>query len=342
MRYSVVPYKKSEITKLEDAWRILERGKEMTYFQSFDWNFMINRALPDDTYFYETRYVAVKSDDKIVLIAPLFIVKHRFKLIHEPLVQIADTTGWTDYRNFIYQNLDMKMIRILFSYLKTQYGNIPLSVSCIKQDTAFYKCLCNHNVVGDVKGICVECNLPDTNENYTTRIRKSVRQNLRTAINRMNRNEISYHIELDDKNIDRQQCAAIRDKRAKEKAEKVGWRKSVKRWIKRVLLYMPFNKYMPLFDDRNAKVMSICNGDEIMAFFNYGYDKVHREVVVMAAGVNKQYEWYSPGMVLMHEFIMNSIKEKNILKVDFTRGNEKYKYDLGGTEHYISSVTVNL
>ena len=32
------------------------------------------------------------------------------------------------------------------------------------------------------------------------------------------------------------------------------------------------------------------------------------------------------------QFLMN--KENGYTKIDFTRGNEKYKYVLGGVEHY--------
>jgi len=55
----------------------------------------------------------------------------------------------------------------------------------------------------------------------------------------------------------------------------------------------------------------------------------------MAVGTNEQYERYSPGILLMYNFIDYIIKNKMYTVLDFTRGNEKYKYSLGGKDHFI-------
>ncbi len=341
--YYIKTYCKNELSQIKTTWCELEKGDDMTYFQSYDWNEMINRTLPEDNDHYETKYVVVQHDDKPCLIAPLFIIKSRYKIIHKPEIHIADSSGWTDYRNFIYEEFDIKAAEMLFEYLKNYVPNTPMYISCIKKDTHLYNYIENKmQIIREIGGICVATRLPKTEVEYEHILSKSVRQNIRTANNRMLKDAINYTITYDDKEVSRDRCVEIRNARAKKKAEKVGLIKSIKRLIKKTLLSIPFEHYIPLQDDANSKVMTIKDGNTIMAFFNYGYDSVHKEIVVMAAGVSQQYEKYSPGMVLMYEFIKDQTKVGQIIKVDFTRGTERYKYYLGGKEHYISSLLIKL
>ena len=55
----------------------------------------------------------------------------------------------------------------------------------------------------------------------------------------------------------------------------------------------------------------------------------------MAVGTDESFARYSPGMLLMLEFIKEQISLKEMNVVDFTRGNEFYKYALGGKDHFI-------
>ena len=62
----------------------------------------------------------------------------------------------------------------------------------------------------------------------------------------------------------------------------------------------------------------------------------------MAAGVNIDYSRYSPGIVSLNAFIKNLIEFDNVDEIDFTRGNEPYKYAVGGTEHFIETISFKI
>lgn len=51
-------------------------------------------------------------------------------------------------------------------------------------------------------------------------------------------------------------------------------------------------------------------------------------LVVMCAGVNPKFARYSPGLLSMYNQIKIFLEEQHLDSIDFTRGNEKYKYDL--------------
>ena len=62
----------------------------------------------------------------------------------------------------------------------------------------------------------------------------------------------------------------------------------------------------------------------------------------MAEGTNNVFAKYSPGVLALYAYVLNLIECKEILLLDFTRGDEKYKYSLGGVNHYIHDVSFNL
>ena len=77
---------------------------------------------------------------------------------------------------------------------------------------------------------------------------------------------------------------------------------------------------------------------KLWAFFNYGYDPDGTCIRVMAAGTNLDFAYYSPGMLLMYNFILKVIQEGKIKEIDFTRGDEKYKFSLGGQQRLIHTI----
>ena len=81
---------------------------------------------------------------------------------------------------------------------------------------------------------------------------------------------------------------------------------------------------------------------DLCAFFNYAYDEPHKRIVIMAAGTDLTFARYSPGMLLMYNFIKQCIQEGSYEEIDFTRGDEKYKFALGGKLHENHSIWFHL
>jgi len=68
--------------------------------------------------------------------------------------------------------------------------------------------------------------------------------------------------------------------------------------------------------------------EPIAAFFNFLY---RNRVLVYNSGFDPAYAIYSPGIALMARIIQQAI-ERRYAVVDFMRGDESYKYDLGGVD----------
>ena len=114
MKYKTEYYNIENFSKLESVWKELEKGEDMTSFQSYHWYQMLNECyVPKDTPNYLSIYAVVKRDNEIVLIAPLWIVKKTFKIVNKKGIYFLGREGWSDYLNFIYKDFDDDAMRFM-------------------------------------------------------------------------------------------------------------------------------------------------------------------------------------------------------------------------------------
>ena len=168
---------------------------------------------------------------------------------------------------------------------------------------------------------------------------KNSRQNIRTAFNRAKTDGVSFVFNFDDNVVDLDEFEKYRNIRLLDKNQShQGVISRLKGFISSKILrrgYYKFPDYNPFTHDGDSKFMTIkSNEGELCAAFNYGLDKEHSQIVLMAVSTNPKFYKYSPGILVLYEYILKEIENKGIQLIDFTRGNERYKYVLGGKEHY--------
>lgn len=344
-QYQIDYFPVERIVEIADMWRYLESGVDMTYYQRYDWYEKLAGLNSKKYVAHEILFALVRSiDGDAVMIAPLWIVKHRFRLINKKGAYFFGCQGWNDYCNFIYRDFSPQAMICLMDDLYARWGITYYRFDYMKEETMAYRYIADNKfdieMVCDKSSIAVGLALPGGEAEYRKMLSKNARQNLRTAANRMKKMGVEYVICYNDRDIDLEQFCTYRKKRV---AEKNRWTiKSfifnTKMWLLGQLRYQ-FPYYTP-FDgiDMGGRFLTIKVGNVILASFCYVYDAVHREILIMAVSLNEDYSWYSPGMVAMYNFIIDLLGNDTVDIVDFTRGNEKYKYSLGGTEHYIHSV----
>ena len=340
-------YHQSNYAELKSVWEVLERGSEMTYFQTYRWNTMLLSGVPNDSAWSETCFVVAYREQQPIMIAPLWIIKKTYRIVHKPAVFVLGTGGWSDYLNFIYDSFYPEAVKAILEYVKKSYGYLPMTFSSLKGSSSLARYLqTSQLVLSDVMGQCVTLDLPQTYEAWWQSLSKHTKQNIRTAKNRLEKDGIDYTLCFDNQEIDKHYCIAVRNARSQKKLTrdegKVSLPKCVKRWIKSKFCSIPCKGYMPILDDEGAMVMTICNQQELMAYFHYSIDPVHRQVVVLSAGVVDKYTKYSPGIILMTAFIDILISNQDIISVDFTRGDEPYKLALGGNRMENHTITIQL
>ena len=339
-KYQVEYINKNDISCLETTWKQLEKGSDMSYFQSYDWYEMLNDVyVPEDTKNYVSVYAVVRRDGVGILIAPLWIVKQTFKFVNKKGVYFLGRQGWSDYLNFIYSDFDSCALDLLLHDVKEKYKVSKFFFSEMKQNIkSFQYFISKYNVKHEELVTCVALKLPNTTTDYRSLLSKNARQNIRTAFNRLKKDGIEIRIVFDDLSVNREKCKYIRDQRFVKKIENISKLRLFKYRMMSRLTYH-FKSYIPFMDYDKGHFLTVYHKEELCSFFYYLKDEVHRQILFIAAGVNMRYSRYSPGILSLNAFVNNQIDYSEIDIIDFTRGNESYKYAVGGVSNNIETIS---
>lgn len=331
MKFFVEYIPASNIDKIEQVWKLHEKGSDMTLFQSFDWNKMLLEFyIPKDTKYYESQYAIVRNEETVCLIAPLWITKRTFRFLNKKGVYILGRDSYSDYLNVIYNYFIPEAFDFLLKDLHRRYNQTHFIFEHLNESTSIYKHIRNcYNIIIDKIEPCVNLRLPSSLEEYHKILSKHSKQNLRTANNRLIKDGFSILYDMDNNIIDKNTCISIRESKLSVQYKKIPRIRIYKyRFINRLLYHFP--RFVPMKTYTGSKIMTASINGELCAFFNYAYDESHKRIVIISAGTDLTYARYSPGMLLMYNFIKQAIELQIYKEIDFTRGDESYKFALGG------------
>ena len=338
--YTIEIYHYNQIDCLKNDWERLYKGSDMTYYQSYEWYQMLHSYSLKDNFLHENIFAVCRNEQKeIEIIAPLWVLRHSlFWPFNRKGVYLLGREGSSDYLNLIYKDFNIEAFNFILQELSKKYHVHTFKFELLKEGTSLYDFIQKKNIVRDHRLISVSLNLPSSEEFYLKMLSKSSKQNLRTANNRLKKDNKKLEFLLDDLTVDKSVCLIIKNSRLKKKNYEPNIIKAIKNWIfKKITIRFP--NYNPFLTEVDSHIMSAYCDGELAAFFNYGIDPYRKCIIIMTAGTNELYARYSPGMLLMYEFIKYTINNNNDIKViDFTRGNEHYKYALGGQNHIIHSI----
>lgn len=341
--YTIDYFSKKQLPLLKEDWLELQKGVDMTIYQSYDWYEMLNKLyVPKDTNNFISIYSLIKKNGKAVVIAPFWIVLHTFKIVNKKGIYFLGRSSWSDYLNFIYNEFDSEAISFLLNSISEKYKVKRVYLESLKQDTQSFKFLLQQNKSIELGiGISVSLKLPKTQEAFKELLSKNTRQNIRTAHNRQKKDGINISVLFDDQSVDRDKCWKIREERFHTKFKKIPLLKKIKYTIMRKLTFQ-FNSFLPFYSFSDGHFLTTYDGDELCSFFFYIVDKEHRQILVLAAGVNSAYSKYSPGFVSLFDLINYHISIGDVDTIDLGVGDEKYKYSLGGHVQHINGIDMRL
>lgn len=167
-------------------------------------------------------------------------------------------------------------------------------------------------------------------EQYFNGLSKSTRQNIRTAYNRLNKDRRLYEMvcykrdsDIFDKCLGK--CNTIYHKRKAEwRQEKPVGKIREKIFLKRDVIYASSRK-------SKSSVLAVLYIDGICCAFFLGFvftNYIH----IPRLAIDTAYARYSPGIILINEFLKKIVSTKENYIFDLCRGDESYKSKLGGKE----------
>jgi len=183
-----------------------------------------------------------------------------------------------------------------------------------------------------------DCCIIDIATDYDTWFRglsKSVRQNIRTAYNRLNRDNLKYELSIGS------------GKESAEDAFRLYLRRQLSQYVSGGIAKRLFKSYCMRTGPITASLrkggthaLLKING-ETAACISY-FDKSGDwglSLAVPRMAVNTKYKFYSPGYILLCELISRYLRAGLPLKIDLGRGTEKYKTDLGAMIYHTTDFT---
>lgn len=341
-------YSPDMFEKLEPQWKELQKGYDMTWFQTYDWYKIVNRhfiAEKKKALFRKGTYILLTDDnDTPLMIAPIQIIKagayYKGLGIRKGFYFIG-RQGFADYLNFIYNDFKAEYLTEIFNYLKKTYS---LSFFCFENISSKCKShafLKDYNNAACIDSLCMSIELPDDYNDYYKKFTQNMRHGINQAHHRMERDGLSFSYEIvhhiDDDLAEK--LDAIRLERLKKKQDEYYASLTGKAKIYTKLRDFIVNKTSSPIDilketDECWCIISKCNDEDIAAFFYFMYKPENRTLYSVWLGTNERYNRYKPGMTQLIDFIENEINsgKPNVDFVDLTRGNERYKYDLKADE----------
>lgn len=344
MKYTVKGYGPSQYDQLKMQWRMLETGDDMTIFQSFNWYKNINALYFKEktkNVFRRWEYILVEEDGRPVMIAPIQIILFGFQYKCVGLRKgfyFIGRQGYTDYLNCIYKEFNEEAFFVVAEYLINKYHCSYFCFEQLLENTKLAQYIVDKYNHVKSKCYCADLTLPETFQEYNALLSKNTRQNIRTAINRQNRDNhvfkhsITYTIDDDLANtLMAIRAMRLEDKRIKSVAN-ASWKGKLYGKMRRLLITLFSAEQDVIRENCNPWCFLVKEGERVVSFFWGIYDKERKIYYVILAGVDPEYAWYSPSISHLYLFIKEQYEDnEHIFKVlDFTRGGERYKEDMGG------------
>lgn len=184
------------------------------------------------------------------------------------------------------------------------------------------------------------CRIPITNyETWFGSLSPSVRQNIRTAYNRLKRDNHSFELSIFGKYNFCIKSSEKELKQAKEESLDLYIQRQITKYQNTGFLTTPIKKLAynflkhdskSLYHNPNSITVILRIDNKIAAYMGCLYSHDQSIIIVPRLAIDEQFRFYSPGYVMLHEFIKLLSTDTQVRILDLSRGVEKYKTDLGG------------
>lgn len=324
--------------ELKQIWKCLYlNNKFLTPYSSWEYNDIVHKyvKIKPQTLF-RTNYFYVYYENN----TPLMIFPFQKK--HDYLILFGEGISGAEYLDFIYdENITDNQILNALRELRVYHSSTELRLYKINEISKIYRFFHNNvvnlatefNLSETYDRICKRIEFSNDYDEYFAGLTKNSKSNLKKAYNKLDKNGIEYEIKfslgiLKDKNLLRE-IFKIYTKRSEE-------------WMKKHRSF-PFakyikNRYFSVTAWSMQNMDSHCTFcfflDRKLAAFMTGYLTNYNEITFPMISMNSEYAKFSPGKIMISEAVKYLQQNTNIHALDVSRGDERYKVEMGGHSHY--------
>ncbi len=331
----------NRIEQIKELWKeLFEENSDLTFFQSYEWNECLERRfqrlhLIKYPHFHLEYAVLCNS-----IIAPLIINEKEKKVF------ILGHDEMSDYLSFVYRDNEIEELDEHIYEIVSYYQGYSIQLSKInesfKMKRAIEHLISCHNICLETHTTaCVFIPMSFEDSLYTS-MSKSKKQNYRTSLNRLKKDGKSYKIETHYGPIKKPlelELYRLYFQRRNECDEKKPGLYSRLRYRYGLSKYGNQYDVLSCYASDNPVYLAMIHIEgKLAAFCEGAYSNNRKRLCISRVAINSEYAKYSPGIIMLVDIIN---KQKSRLDYfDLTRGQESYKYDLGGILHRNYSYTI--
>ena len=324
--------------ELKTIWQKLYRNnKYLGPYSSWEYNEIVfkYKKLKPQTLFQKNYFYVYFENNKPLMLFPLS--KKRGDLI-----LFGENISGAEYLDFIYdENItDGQFIQALRE-LKACHPDTKLKLYKINERSRTYQCLHNNlscladelSLEEDMDRICKKIEFPDDYDEYFQQLTKNSKSNMKKAYNKFKNNGMKMELKvfngpIHDRNL-LKEIFKVNTKRSEEWMHKHR-ASNVAKYIK--------NRYFSVIAWSMQKLeahYTFCFFlDGKLAAFMTGFLTNYNEITFPMISMNSEYSKLSPGKVMISESVKYLQKNTDIRVLDVSRGDERYKTEMGGHSHF--------
>lgn len=327
-----IAIKEKSFHSLKSIWPKLYAANDYAYpYASYEFARILRRAYALELFWGGVpRFFVFYKDEAPIMIAPL--VRHlgrhgfeyfgfgiRFGIVYEDFIY-SDSLSEEDMEDCL-RLLLSKVEHICFRYLSES----SLLYRVLKRNYSSFE---SHNQIN------VMLKLPTTYEEYIASLSKNMRQNIRTAYNRMSTDNCDYRFEVFrgsevPAGVNKQFLALYTKSYTRKNLRHNWWRKAL--FSIRVKYMHPHAMAINGVESSLFAVFYI-NGKIAAATGGY-LQKKSSYLLIPRITYDRLYERYSPGIICLLETIKYLISH-GVPLFDLSIGDEAYKFSIGGEVYW--------
>lgn len=324
--------KYKDIGKVQSIWQeMCIKNPELPPYMYYYYN----KCIFDFYSFYKLRtfqtpvfYVILKDGDPI-LIAPLTkkIARNKFGLL-------GDIQG-SDSIDFIYnKDISLELFSLSIETL-IKHLNAPVSFSRITKSSLLLKMIEKKYPQLKVKRYPhVNIRFQDSFEEYIKGLSKNSRQNIRTAFNRLGKDNLNAELRIACSNDEISNCLDVYYAR---QMNHYNMHSRIRRCLSEYIGRHLKHDTISLTTSDNKFIPYLIIGNEIAGCIFGLKNNDNTLITIPRLAINEKFIRYSPGNLLIYKCIEYLINNTTIRNMDLSRGDERYKYVMGGAEYYTYS-----
>lgn len=323
--------------ELQKVWKKLYEGNEFLFpYSSFEYNECVYRykKLKPSTIFQKDYFYVYFEDSKPLLLIPLSVKK-------KELFMFGDNISGAGNLDFIYdKEITDEQFAKAISELKEAFKGYMLKLYKINERSRLFQFINNNKeelernyaLTMDMDRVCVKIPFGDSYDEYFAGLSKNCRSNLKKAYNKSTKTNANMHLEVikgpvGDGNV-LSDCMRIYTRRESDRKN-------------RKFDYIAFlkHRYMSALTWAIQELESdytFClylNGK--VAAFMSGFLTNFGEIVFPLVAMNDDFAAYAPGKLMISESVKYLQEfDKEVRVLDMSRGDERYKLEMGGIKHY--------